>query len=395
MQTFAILGSHPDLSLAEIEAVTVSKPTHFSSQVAVFDDLDEEPTKLQERLGGTQKFGFITGSLIRGSKNEFAEFLASQLMADPGTHKVPFGISIYQMEPATRAEEVISMQKQIGMEVKSILKSSGISSRYVTSRHNVLSSADVIKNQLIEKGAEFVLLVFEKEVLIGQTATVQDIDFWSFRDYKRPARDAKRGMLPPKLARMMINLSGVKPEESTILDPFCGSGTVLMEAALMNFRGMIGSDISEAAVKDTRKNMEWLGQQGVTFRPPTLYTSTAANLPAHVGDLSVDVIVAEPFLGDPRKGNEQEYEIREVTEHLAQLYRESFQSLEKVLKPGGAVIFASPVHFINEKTFSVPTKDVMIELGFQQKPITVRPLIYRRPGQFVGREILRFVKPLP
>ena len=35
---------------------------------------------------------------------------------------------------------------------------------------------------------------------------MQDFEQWGARDYGRPSRDAVRGMLPPKLARMMVNL---------------------------------------------------------------------------------------------------------------------------------------------------------------------------------------------
>lgn len=70
------------------------------------------------------------------------------------------------------------------------------------------------------------------------------------RDYGRPARDARVGMLPPKLAQIMLNLS-VKDEKSgTVLDPFCGTGVLLQEAALAGF-DFIGSDIEPRMVEMT------------------------------------------------------------------------------------------------------------------------------------------------
>src|SRR3989344_6013764 len=102
------------------------------------------------------------------------------------------------------------------------------------------------------------LIATKDGILAGRTEAVQDFEAWSKHDFGRPSRDAKSGMLPPKLARLMVNLSGVQPEGSAILDPFCGSGTILMEAALMGSKAVIGSDISKKAVADTGRNMEWM-----------------------------------------------------------------------------------------------------------------------------------------
>ena len=39
-------------------------------------------------------------------------------------------------------------------------------------------------------------------------------------------------MLPPKLAQIIVSLSGTQPGQ-TVLDPFCGTGVVLQEALIM------------------------------------------------------------------------------------------------------------------------------------------------------------------
>lgn len=392
MQTFAALGSHPGLSIAEIEAVTGQHPLKASDQIAFYDNLPDELTKLQAKLGGTTKLGYIVGSMVRASKKEIVEYLKDVLIYDSRPGKIPFGISVYDMEESPRAKELFSMQKSIGLALKNELKEAGLSSRYVVTKNPQLSSADVFKNHLLDRGAEFVFLVFEKELLIGRTEVVQDFADWSHRDYDRPARDAKRGMLPPKLARMMINLTGVTPERATILDPFCGSGTVLMEAAVLGYHKLIGSDISGQAIADTKKNMDWLRGEDIAFAEPELKESTAANTKAFIDDLSVDAIATEPFLGAPRQGSESRTEIERVVAHLAGLYEESFATLAKLLKPGGVMVIASPVHYIGRDAFPVPTRDILTNLGMIERPIAEEAIIYHRPGQYVGREIVRFVK---
>jgi len=61
----------------------------------------------------------------------------------------------------------------------------------------------------------------------------------------------------PRLARTLINLT-VKSEGCKVLDPFCGTGTLLIESAMMGM-GTYGSDISEKMVAGSGANLAKLG----------------------------------------------------------------------------------------------------------------------------------------
>jgi len=65
----------------------------------------------------------------------------------------------------------------------------------------------VEQNKLIESGIEFCLIVDKNRVFLGKTLVVQPFKDLSKRDFGRPARDDHSGMIPPKLAQMMINLA--------------------------------------------------------------------------------------------------------------------------------------------------------------------------------------------
>ena len=93
------------------------------------------------------------------------------------------------------------------------------------------------------------------ETLVAKVVHVQDVNWWSKKDYGRKKVDRKSGMLPPKVARIMVNLSQT-PKDGVIYDPFCGSGTILVEALDSGFAA-IGSDISEKAVNDSVTNTNW------------------------------------------------------------------------------------------------------------------------------------------
>ena len=67
---------------------------------------------------------------------------------------------------------------------------------------------------------------------------------------------AYKGKFYPQLAKCLFNLAGLKPGQ-IVLDPFCGSGTVLLESYLNGLRGF-GTDINVLAVKIARVKTEIL-----------------------------------------------------------------------------------------------------------------------------------------
>ncbi len=386
MNCFAILGSHPDLSLAELEAVIKIRVDKSSNQSAIFQ-YNKDLLHLQNKLGGTQKLGEVLGSVK--DHQEIEGHLLAMLLDESHDKKLQFGISVYDLGSVKRTKEIQKYMAKVGISIKKSLKQSGTSARLVISKEPTLSTVVVQKNKLVNDGVEFVLLVGESKIMIGKTRSIQDFEDWSHRDYNRPGRDAKSGMLPPKLARMMVNLAGVDAQSSYLLDPFCGSGTILMEASLLGFDNLIGSDISKKAIDNTRANLKWLVDQNYPVADHTLICSSADFMSDKLENNLIDVIVTEPFLGNPRSGQEQEIEITRGIKSLSELYESSFAELDKLLRTGGKMVMASPVHFLNDNEFPVPTKEIMKRLGYK---LISGPFLYKREGQFVGREVLVFQK---
>ena len=389
MQLFTVLGNHPRLSLLEWKAVTNADPAVSSEEIAIFDDVEEKPEVLQKRLAGIQKIGIIIGSFIREDQKELVEFLAQSLIAEEKEGRLLLGLSVYNMGDKPSADYWRNKSQSLGLSVKTALKDQGYSARLVVSKDKTLSSAAIAKNDLLARGCEFVILPTKDKVYIGKTETIQDFEDWSHRDFDRPARNAKQGMLPPKLARMMLNLAG-DITDKTILDPFCGSSTVLMEAGLIGCEKMIGSDVNEQAIKDSEENLAWISEQQ-ELPPFSLFVSAAKNLEAHIEKESVDIVVTEPFLGRPRTGYEVEETIQATIRDLNSIYRESFSAIYKVMKPGGVIVVAFPVHCIQKKRFETKGLEIMQELGFDLGDFPAN-ILYQRDDQFVGRHIVRFIK---
>lgn len=392
MQTFALLGSHPTLSLAEIAVVTGQKPSKTLSDIAIFDDIGMDLAQLNDRLGGTQKLGVIIGSVPTWNQEELATFLATDLMSTVESGKISFGFSVYDMGNASAATDARRSTQALGIETKKNLRDAGRGARYVISKSPTLSSIILRTNHLLDRGAEYCFFMTPSEIIIGRTVAVQDAEAWSTRDFGRPRRNAKQGMLPPKLSRMMLNLSGIDFSTATVFDPFCGSGTILMEAALLGAQHLIGSDINDEAVADTEENFTWLEAQGVSVPPVQLVGASAQTVAPHIAAESVDALVTETYLGRPRKGTETKKEVDDAISYVANLYLEAFTALHTTLKPGATLVIASPVHTFEGKDITFDARAILEPLGYTHSTLPFEPIIYRHNDQLVGRRIWRFTR---
>jgi len=64
----------------------------------------------------------------------------------------------------------------------------------------------------------------------------------------------------PRIARSMVNLANCSPND-TVLDPFCGTGGILIEAADMGMKAK-GMDLLEKMVVNSKGNLEHFGLEG-------------------------------------------------------------------------------------------------------------------------------------
>jgi tRNA (guanine10-N2)-dimethyltransferase len=78
-----------------------------------------------------------------------------------------------------------------------------------------------------------------------------DQGFMSRRAHLRPSLHPSS--LNPKLARAMVNLTGCKRGD-TVLDPFCGTGGILLEAALVGCK-TVGSDVDDIMIRRCKENL--------------------------------------------------------------------------------------------------------------------------------------------
>lgn len=393
MKFVLVFGKTPVLSLAEFLAWAEARQIKIEiieqglDWAIVTGPSEQQAQSLMEEAGGLVKLGILDSSL-NNNHEQLAADLAEQIHGYVPDSAVTFGLSWYGEKSMIPNDK---RQLAIGLATKKVLIDYGHKVRFVSATGNCLTSVQVTKNKLTGlKGVELLMLASGKNVLIARTLAVQPFQDWSERDFGRPGRDPKSGMLPPKLARTMVNLLGLKPHGS-LLDPFCGSGTVLTEAAALGWTKLVGADEAERAIKDTEKNIKWFEKKYQLELNHRLHKVAIDHLSSVVATSSVSAVVTEGFLGPALSKPATPREREKHQDALQPIYKELFKQLARVLVPNGRAVIVLP-RWVDRDGVSHPLLKVRAVLppGVRVVKYGVSEdiLIYKRAGQFVEREIV-------
>ncbi|MCX6714342.1 MAG: hypothetical protein NTX72_00835, partial [Candidatus Uhrbacteria bacterium] len=185
MQTFFILGSHPDLAKAEILSVVGlnSKILLESSTVLVLEHVEIPLEDLQNRLGGTIKIGIILDEYLGSDARACANAIVGKASEATGKNKITFGFSAYDLGNPKAVQRIARSFKTLGGEIKNALRDTDRPVRFVMAKEDALTSVVVETNGLNESGGEFCLFATSTSIILGRTSTVQDFKAWSDRDF--------------------------------------------------------------------------------------------------------------------------------------------------------------------------------------------------------------------
>ena len=389
------MGRQPNLGLAELESLYGANHLRTVRDAAILDIPAEEINF--KRLGGTIKTAKILAILPYSNWQQLIKYLLDNI---PGhlsylpVGKFTLGLSVYGL-PVKPQQVNHSM-----LEIKKLIKKSGRPVRVVPNKSAVLSSAQVLHNKLTHKGAwELIFIVDGKQTILAQTLFVQDIEAYAARDQARPARDARVGMLPPKLAQIIINLAlGEKSENQKrirVLDPFCGTGVILQEAMLMGY-DVLGTDIDKRMVEYAKTNVQWLVQQ---------YPDISSHASIEVADATqhtwprFTTIASEVYLGRPLARLPGENELKKIVSDVNTISEKFLKNLAAQLKSGQSICLAIPAwrlpagrqekpsnHFIH-----LPLLAKLTDMGYNVKKfkhVSGDDLVYFREGQIVARQLI-------
>ena len=201
----------------------------------------------------------------------------------------------------------------------------------------ILENSDNIKVNLSKPKSLVRIVAFENKFFIAiEKIKLNKKHFEESKPHKRPFFHP--GSMNPKLARCMVNLSRVK-EDDLLLDPFCGTGGILIEAGLIGCK-VVGSDIYWKMKNGTAINLEHYGITdyrtfNLDVRELKMYEKVAA-------------VVTDPPYGISTSTGDIEGE---------DIFKEFFHSIYDNMKDDAYLCMASP-HYVDLQ----PMAD---EVGFE------------------------------
>lgn len=383
METVVILGRQPAIGLAELESLY--GPELIAPVGRGAAGLQLPPSDIAfDRLGGSVKLAKVLNRLQTTSWQEIERYLLDVAPKQQQTipdGKLTIGISIYGLKVSPHDVS------RTGLSIKKAIRQTGRSVRIVPNKATHLSSAQVIHNKLTgENGWELLLIKDGAHTILAQTVKEQDIEAYGARDQARPKRDPRVGMLPPKLAQTLINLCNPSAG-ATILDPFCGTGVVLQEAALMGLR-VYGTDMEPRMIDYTDENLSWLEQTHAVRATKQLEIADATENTWRHG---FDYIAAETYLGRPFSHEPDRQTLQQVMSDVDTIHKKFLKNVARQTKAGFLMCLAVPAWHTGSRIHHLKTLDSLEGLGYTRQSfahVSNEDLIYHRDGQVVGRELV-------
>jgi tRNA G10 N-methylase Trm11 len=372
---YFVLGRTPELSLQELHALIGSDPQIVFSGLAGYDlESEDVAVDIFQKLGGSLKVLQDEGQFESPSDEQLVEYAAAFF--------AQFERPTFAIADLNRGNK----PKIDLIKVKRLLKERNVSSRFIESPREGLSAAVLLHQDVIE----LTIVQTEDKIVFARTLAVQDIDDWTLRDREKPYADRKKGMLPPKLGRIMMNLAVeqyVADETSKrplLYDPFCGTGTVLLEA-MMRDCDVVGSDLDPNSIMGTQNNLIWFDKMYQKNLNHQVFVADAAKAELPQLPRKANFIVTEPFLG---KQTPNPTQLPNIFKGLEKMYIGVFKQWTKLLEQNAKVVIVFPYVKAGKQQFSLENIiDKLQQLGYTA---TLSPIVYSRPDAVVQRQIWVF-----
>ncbi len=290
-QIVELSGEHPSLPAADVLGcrralgADLAHVVHEPRLVVYRPSVN--PHQMASRLALSR---FVGETLLSGSLGEVRE-AAGQINLQDRSFRL-------RVEDFTRRYDSRSLEVSVGR----VLASTG-------------------RVDLEEPEVDLRLVISRKAYLYRVDASVDRSSFESRKAERRPV--FRPISLHPKFARALVNLTGVSRGES-LLDPFCGTGGILLEAALVGAKAT-GSDLREEVLEGCRENLDFFGLMA------DLRACDVAEINQEIGEF--DAIATDPPYG--RSAGT-------MGEDPPVLMDRAFEAFQAALKSGGRLAICLP-----------------------------------------------------
>jgi tRNA G10 N-methylase Trm11 len=366
MKYLFILGRNPELSLEEIKAYFTreeNKILDYSiKDNALFIDLEKPIQNIIENFGGVISIGEVIAS---GQGDELIENIEKEEIYLGTENKFNYLLWDFSKEEREvesylkkrfRKEKLKVTQKQIKSEM-------------------VLQSGEKVLVSSSGRNIDLEYFVFDEEDIsyFGKITQKSDYDAIESRDMNKPVRRESLS-ISPRLSKIMINLSLVKPGEK-MLDAFSGIGGILQEALIQGIK-VIGVEKDKPAVDGAHQNLEFAGFSKTDYDLIN-FDSTRVKIS------KVQAMVSEPDLGETLKKMPTKANAKKTLREFEWLMIKVINNLKRDIE--GRIVFTSPLIKHYKKRMHCNIERILEETGYSL--VKGFPIAEFRQGQVVGREI--------
>jgi precorrin-6B methylase 2 len=312
LEACSVLGTSVQRAEAPTERISVLKVDHL------------QRNRLSE-LSGVHKCAPVTAvpDSSSGALNGFVELMTSYLEEKSNVSLSGYDVGEDDYEDLVRA--MLDGLREAGLKKVRLLRPKG----------NELLSERV----LVREAFDVVAFPYHEGFGLGPTVWVPDTASMRQRGTRKPIPHSDIAM-SPRLARTLVNLAGLGPGQ-TILDPFCGSGTILTEAYAKSLR-CLGLDSRASRVQEARENLRWSGG-GVNSKGYDIRKGDARELSRMLRGSKVDAVVTEPLLLPRLDARPKTSTARAMIEESAGVYNDALASMSESIPPDGRIVVVVPI----------------------------------------------------
>jgi len=266
---FLLSGEHETLPAAELKAILEAEGYNYE----VLETLDqvlrvEADINCVEAVKRRAALTRLCGLEIFTCKAELSDAVKALHSTSIGEFLEScesFAVRIKHVKSHAREVDGMALERQLG-EI-------------------ILNEVENVRVNLQNPQKTFTGILTDDKLIFGlKLADMPPKPFMDRRPKKKPFFHPSA--MPPKVARCMVNLAKPKADD-LVFDPFCGTGSILIEAALIGCR-VIGVDIQRRMARGSLKNFTYFG-----IIPEGLIVADAKNPPVK----AVDAVVADPPYG--------------------------------------------------------------------------------------------------
>ncbi|MFH1751463.1 MAG: methyltransferase domain-containing protein [archaeon] len=382
-----VSGRDKNLALREITSLLKRNEKEFeitfsNNQVILVKLKDSSSDKQVEEwielLGGITKIARVLDIV---KENELEEKLDDIVSFEVVGRKINFSVNDCNEKPEKELflKIVEGLKKEFKKQkIRAVIKQPRKSEH---GRLQQTSPSQIITLKLITEGLDLLFFVKDKTIILGKTiATYNPFKVMEI-EKKMPKHDYLIES-SSRLNKILINLAMVKAEQ-TILDPFCGTGGLLIEG-LKRKHNAIGVELKSKTLDIAKTNLNWAKKEFNLKNNFQLIKGNARELSKIMNKKKFDAIITEPFLGGFLRQLPTKNMAMAKIQELEKLYSSFFNETGKLMREKQRIVIVLPELLSFDGAKFKLNEKVFLEHGFKK---TIEPILYGEKDKKINRLI--------